>query len=644
MKKWLIGIIAVVVIAVIAVFGAKILFAPKAVVLAEILPQDVAFYYSVQNLETIWKDVKTSNFWRDFSGLKLWEDIQVAGGIEDIKTQFKENVGVELTEDNFLKLAGQQLAVAVIPGAEQAAPPKILILSQAKTKQALLDITNPIIDKVKKSDPAKVEDIQHKGKTIIHIKAASGDQPDIYIAILDNILATGIGDTISPIQKIIDLSAGNDKDSLSTSESYKKIISLIGSKKTLAGLFYMDFTKMKKYLQALSLPGQEGAPAPAAAGMDTINFIGGWTEIKEGLITKLYIYPNTEALSPDMQKMWQEKPQVPQTLKFTPEKVILYIASNSLNLQAIWNMWMSNLKAQAQAPEQAQPILDNISSFEKDWGLSITNDILPLAGNEVAFVFSDINTEGIIPLPRLGLALKVTDKTKTDQLIADLIRKNNEKAAEEEAKLEQMTESAAKETAAAETASQESTSTESPLQTAIRFKLNLTDESYEEHPMKTLQLPLVGAGVAPGYTYIDNFLVIGLTTKTLQEMLDVKNGKLKPLTQDPTYEKISATLPKENNQCSFINMERLIDIAVGVCNWLVTFQQLSIPQGPAPEDPKELELFNQQKAAAESTIATINNSVVPLLKTLKAIKFIATASVNKQNYIEQTLVLRVEDI
>lgn len=642
MKKWLVGIIAVVVIAAAVFFGLKIVTEPKAVAIAEILPQDVSFYYSIQNLETIWKNVKSSNFWKEFSNLRLWQDIQITSGIEDLKSQFKENVGVEMTEDNFLKLAGQQLVIAVIPGADQNTPPKILIISQAKNREALADITKPIIEKVKKGDPAKIEELNHKGKAITHVKPATEDQPNIYIAILDSILVVGIGDTLPNIQQTIDISSGSSKESLASSENYKKIMGQIADKKTLAGVFYMDFAKMKDYFKNLTIPGTEGTPQQAATGMDTINLISGWTEIKEGLITKLYIYPNTQALTPEMKKMWEEKPEVPATLKFIPEKVLLYIVSNSLNLQAVWNMWTSNLKAQA--PEQTQPILDGIASFEKDWNISINNDILPLIGNEVAFVFTDINTEGFVPLPKIGLALKVNDKAKTDALIANLISKNNEQAAAEAAKLEKLSESAAKETPTAETTSEEATSTETDLQQSISFQINLADETYEGQTIKTLQLPLGGVGIAPGYTYIDNFLAIGLTTKTLQEMIDVKNGKLKPLTEDPMYQKLSAILPKENNQASYINTERLMDIGVGVCNWIISFQQLAIPQGPAPEDPKLLEQFNQQKANAEATIATINNNIIPLLKTLKAIRLIASASINKPDHIEQTLILRVEDI
>lgn len=641
MKKLLGVLIVAAVIAIAVIVGLK-LIAPKEVVMAEILPQDVSFYYSIQNLETIWKNIKTSNFWREFSNLKLLQDIQIASGLQDLKNQFKENVGVELTEENFLKLTGREFVVAIIP-AEQNAPPKILLLSRGKNKQTLTDIVNPIIDKVKQGDPTKIEEIQHEGKTISHIKSASADQPDIYIALLDNILIVGIGDTIANIKTTIDISAGANKKSLAESENYKKIIGLVGEKKELAGLFYMDFTKMKKYLQGLTLPGPEGTPTQVTTGMETLNYVGGWTEIKDGLITKLYVYPNTEALTPEMKKMWEAEPQIPATLRFVPENVLLYIASSTLDLATIWNMWQTNLKAQA--PEQAQPILDNITNFETEWAIDIENDILPLVGNEVAFVFSDINTEGFMPIPKLGLAVKVTDKGKADALIADLIRKNNEKAAAEAAKI---AEAATPETPAVEGAETEETGAEEAEPAApppaIRFQINLVEEQYEGEPIKALQLPLVGTGIAPGYTYIDDYLVIGATTKTLQEMIDVKKGKIKPLGQDPIYQKLASILPEKNNQASFINMERLMDIAIGICNWVVSFQQLGIQQGPPPEDPKELELYNQQKAQAEATIATINNNVVPLLKTLKAIKLVATASENKIDHIEQTLVLRVEDI
>jgi len=634
MKKWLIGAVVVIVAAVAIFFGLKMVSVPKAVIMADVLPSDVAFYYSIQNVETIWNEIRSSNFWKEFSNLQLWKDIQVSAGIQDIQKQFKDNIGIDLTETNFMKLAGKELVIAITPGADQNTPPKILILSQGKNKQALLDIINPITDKVKKSDPTKVEDVQHQGKSITHIKAASPDQPEIYMSVLDNILVIGIGDTLASVQKTIDISTGTSKESLASSENYKKVKALVGEQKELAGLFYMDFAKMKSYFQGLTVPGAEEAQTQTAAGLDAINFIGGYTEIKDGLITKLYIYPNTKGMTPEMKKMWENKAQVPETMKFVPEKVLLYIVSTSLNLGDVWTMWQNNIKTQA--PDQAQPIFDAITNFEKDWQISISKDILPAIGNEISLIFSDINTEGLIPLPKLGLALKVADKTKTEKVINDLIKKNNEKAAEEAAKVEKTVESASQETPTEEGAA--------PEEASLRFQINLNEESYEGQTLKTLQLPLVGTGIAPGYTYIDDFLVIGLTTKTLQEMIDIKKGKIKPIAQDPMYQKVSGILPKESNQASFINMDRLMDIAIGIAGWIANFQNLSMPQGPAPEDPKELEQFNQQKAQVQATIDTINNNVVPLLKTLKAIKVIATSSINRPDHIEQILVLRVEDI
>lgn len=415
----------------------------------------------------------------------------------------------------------------------------------------------------------------------------------------------------------------------------------------------MDFSKMRKYLQALTLPGPEGTPARVATGMETLDFLGGWTEIKNGLITKLYIYPSAEALDPELKKMWETSPQAPSTLRFAPEKALLYIVSSSIDLSSMWNLWQTNLKAQA--PEQAQPIMEGIENFKEEWGIDLETEVFPLVGNEIAFIFSDINTEGLMPIPKLGLALKINNKEKIDKLISDIIAKNNEKAAAEAeaAAAEVGTAVEVTEEAAVEVSTEEGEVTEEEEVTVetepappptIRFQINLTDESYDEHPIKALQLPLIGTGLAPGYTYLDDFLIIGATTKTLQEIIDVTKGKIKPLSHDPIYQKIAAVLPKKNNQASYINMERLMEIGIGICNWVISFQQLSMPAGPAPEDPEEAELFNQRKTQAEATIATINNNVIPLLKTLKAIKVVATVAVNKPDHIEQTLVLRVEDI
>lgn len=643
MKKLLIVIIVVGVIAAAAFYGLKTVTPTQEVDMAEILPNNVAFYYSIQNLDTIWDNVKDSSFWKEFSGLDLWENLQVSSGIEDLKTQFKDNIGIELSEDNFLKLAGRELAIAIIPAADANAAPKILVLFRGKNKKALDSIVGPIADNVKKADPGKIVTNQYSGKTISQIKSDSPDQPEIYFTVLDNVLALGIGDTLTAIQKTIDISSGKAADSLAKTSKYKNVQALIGQNKKLAAIFYMDFSTMKDFLQGLSLPGPTGSQTQLTPGMDTLDYIGGWTEISDGLITKLYIYPNKEGLTPEMKKMWEAKPAVPGTLKLVPENVLLYLVSNTIDVSSMWNLWQENLKEQA--PDQTQPVLDGISDFEEEWNISIENDVLPLIGNEIAFIFSDISTQGFIPIPKLGLALKVKDKKKMDKIIEDLIATNNEKAAAAAAELEEATLTEAEATETETGIEVDAVTIEEDIAgPSLRFQLSLTDETYEGQPIKTLQLPLVGTGLAPGYTYIDDYLIIGATTKTLQEIIDVKDKKINSLSKDPVYAGLSDLIPSANNQESYINMGRLIDIGIGICNWVVTFQQMTIPQGPAPEDPAELEAYTAQKVQAEATITTINDTVVPVLKTLRSLKLIASASVNKKDHIEQTMILKIEDI
>ncbi len=641
MKKLLIVVLVLLIVGAAVWFLKDTVVKPEKAALTELVPQDVAFYYSLENLETIWDDIKTSRFWGELTSLSTWTDLQVASGIQDLKNQFKQNIGIELSEENLMNLAGQQLIIALTPGTDANVPPQIELLCQGKSKQALSTIIDPIIAKIKEDDPTRVEEIAHEKSTITKIKALTADQPDVYLTIHKSTLIIGLGDSLACVQKTLALAAGSKDASLANTARFKDIAAKAATKKNLAGLFFIDFTKMKDYFQALTLPGPAGTPATTATGLETINYMGGWTEIKEGLITKIYIYPNTEGLDPEMKKMWETAPAVPESLRLIPEKAMLYFVSGSLDLASMWKLWQETL-IKAQTPEQTQPILDGITNFETAWGIDLETDVFPLLGNEAAFVFSDIITEGLVPIPKLGLILKIKDQEKTSKLIADLVAKNNEKATTETAaaQVPKPAEEGVTETAAAEL---EEDIADRPTP-GLRMQINLTEETYEEQPITAVQLPLMGTGLAPGYTYLDNFLIIGATTKTLQEIIDVKKGKKKPLTQDPLYQQIAADLPKENNQASYINMERLMEIGVDICNWIISFQQLSIPQGPPPEDPDEAKAFNQRKAQAEATITTIKDNVIPILTTLKAAKVIATAAENKKDHIEQTLILRVEDL
>ena len=627
MKK-IISVIVVLAILAVGIFLGLKYFPAKAPgkAIASIVPQEVAFYYSVQNLQTIWDDIKDSRFWQEFSNLSTWNNLQVASGLQDLQQQFKENIGIDLNEENLMKLAGQELVITLTPGLEAATAPQIVIYCRSDKKQSLLDIVNPIVTTIEENSADRIEKIDYEKKTITHIKAPSADQPDIYFVISGDILAIAIGDSLSNLKKSIDLITGKTKAALADRANFKQIAGDATGDKKLAGLFFIDFTELKDYFQALSLPGPEGTPTQLGAGLDTLKYIGGWSEIKDGLVTKIYIYPNVDALDPVMKKMWQTAPEAPQSLRLTPENSLLYFVSTSLDLPAMWKLWQDNL-IKSGAPEQSQAVLDGINNFETEWGIDLETDIFPLI------------TEGLVPIPKLGLLLKIKDKAKTTKLIASLIEKNNTKAAAAAAAA-QVPESTGTETPASEATTAEP---EAPAG-GLRMQINLTDETYEDTTIKAVQLPLLGTGLAPGYTYIDNFLVLGATTKTLQEVIDVSKGKVKPLNQDPLYQEMLGDLPKENNQSSYINTAKLMNIGVDICNWIISFQQLSIPQGPVPEDPDAAQEFNMRKAQTEATITTIRDNVIPLLKTLKALKGIGTTAVNKKDHVEQTMVLRVEDL
>jgi len=649
-KLWISIVVAIIVIAA-GIWSVKTFVKTKAegTVMAKILPQNTAMYYSIQNIETIWKNIKASKFWKEFSELSLFKQIQTAGGIDTLKTQFNKNIGIPLTEENIMKLVGTELVIAIIPEAKVSAAPNVLLFCRGKNRQATAELIKPIIDKIQKESPKRIENIKYEKNLITHIKPISKGQPEIYLSLLNNILIIGIGDTQGSIKNVFDISSGKIKKSLADTENFKKLRNLIGNeKKSLAAVFYMDFSKMKKYINAVKLPGPNGSSAQVNTNIDMLKFIEGWTEIKDGLITRLYIYPNTEKLTPQMKKMWEVSPQVPDTLKFVPEKSLLYIVSNSIDLPGIWKLWQKNLKAQA--PNQANAVLTAIKNFEKDWGINLENQLFPLIGNEIAFIFSDIKTEGLMPIPKLGFALKITDKNKVDNLISGIIAKNNEKAATEAKKISAV--KTATEAANTETpAKGEKTPAVKPVAKTknaklanLRFQINLTKHNYEGHNINSLQLPISGIGLAPGYTYLNNFLIVGATTKTLQEIIDVVSGKKQALTYDPSYQEVTALLPKKTNQFSYINTERFMDIGIGISKWIISFQQLNIPQGTPPKEPGKARVFNQRKAQAEATISAINNNIIPLLKTLKAIRIIATSAVNKSDHIEQTMILKVKDI
>ena len=189
-------------------------------------------------------------------------------------------------------------------------------------------------------------------------------------------------------------------------------------------------------------------------------------------------------------------------------------------MQGFYELWKSSLRQQD--PERADVILSAVDSFEKDAGISIENDILSWMGNEVAFLISDVDLQGLFPFPKLALMVKVKDEAKAESSMKKLVDVVVKKAVPPG-----VTEAAEGEEAPP-----------SPIKTS--------EESYSGTTMQSLEITLPYQSLSPAYTVMDDTLIIGTSKETLKNLIDTKTGKADSITSDSSYKAVSKSFPKKS--------------------------------------------------------------------------------------------------
>ncbi|MFC2149680.1 DUF3352 domain-containing protein [Candidatus Auribacterota bacterium] len=609
MKK-IVGIVVGVLVAALIIY---VIVSKEGVVkkagLENYIPKDAVAFYSVQDIKGTWDNVKNSNFWKQVSKINVIENLTRQANLTAVTATLAQNLGFEPNEKNIMALLGNEVAIAIVVGARNDPEPKVLVLSQGTEKKGVANTVGKLIGNAKKTAGTTVASMKHQNVELLTLTSADPTVPEVNYAQLGDVMVMGIGNTKTAVQNVIGLYKGKSRDTIARTEGFKKLNALAaGTGKNVVGKFYMDFEKISQTVGGLNLPiPGGGAPANLGAPLSILKSIGGVTWIDKGLQTKILVIPNKANMDAATKMLWDVKPKKAVSLELVPEGTILYSVSNSLDVASLWKMWKDNLSKQA--PEQAKVITDAVLQAETSMGMSIEGDILSWIGDEISYTFNEINVEGVFPIPKMSLIIKVTDEAKARAFLQRIVELVNEQAITPPA------------------APAAGTTTPAPA-----FQLNLEKSSYSGVEIESINIPLVGKGLSPGFAFVKGFLVISTSTATIEKMIDVSKKKGASLVEDANFKKIGHGLSRKVNQLGYINTAKIFDSAIDICNWIVSFQQLNIPGAAMPP------------AQIEATRKTLTDTVIPLLRCLKVVDVIGVSTVYTKEGIEQTIVTKIEDL
>ncbi len=607
------------------------------------LPKSTVAYYAVKDIKTTWTQLRSSQFYKELSALPLWDELQAQAAIGNFLKSFKDAFGFELTEQRVMDVIGEELAVAVLMGAPADPEPKMLFLSRTGAKTQLAELAGRLLDKAKSAGNQKLETWKYNGYDLHNIKSNDPTAPELNYTFLDNILVLGVGKTRNAMEGVVDLYKGKRGESIANSENFKKFMSLSSDVKgKRVGLFFMDFEQIAKAVEGakLNVPGAIGANLGQTLSL--LKLIGGVSVMEQGLFTKIYVVPNKQSMDATTKAVWEAKPQVLASLKFIPEGTVLYSATNSMDVKKLWGVWKQNLLKQA--PDQAKTVLDAIAKAEANLGMSVETDLLSWVGDEVAYTFNDVTLESVFPIPKMALIVKVTDKAKAQMFIEKLVDYANKQAATVATPAAPATPAEAPagtpapaQPAGAPTAAPAAAPVPAAAPTAApAIQLKLEEIDYNGVTMKFISIPLMGKGLAPGFAFLGDFLVLSTSTSSLEKMIDVAQGRGNSLLKDSNFVSVSKHLPEKTNQMGYVNTQRVFDIGVDICNWIISFQQLNVP---APGTPGIT-----APAQVNATQRILKDTVIPMLRALKVVRVIGINTTYTDNGIEQIVDVQLGDV
>ena len=537
--------------------------------LRDVTPDRPLIFYQLTGLGSA---INTdSNFWKQLEQAPFWEivyaELEIQSRVKDIHLAIEP--GISLISYIF----GEDI-VFVLPQFGQITEiSPLLMLRLKKADDGLGEIIASAV-KIGLANAAQTT-AQYGGYTIATIPLPEPAPFGISCALLDDVLAVGLGDTT--LRKVIDLMNGSEGATAITKDAeFSSIMerlpvpdnSTTGDYSGVAHISLAEIvafgSSMYPLIQGL-LPGEANLIlGQALKWLDLITSVTWAVSITdEGVVGQSYMALNPDATSQNFLKMLQVEPETLGSMAFTPEDAVGYSGANLIDLNLVWKMARNTL---AGIPEIGEMVLGQLEGLEQGYGFSLEEDLFSWMGNEIGYVytgnpsFSPQRMNG-----KLCLIIKVTDRDKAQQ------------------GLQRLTDVAVR---------------LSEGQLAIQPRDYMGETIYE-----TGELPIP---MKPGYALVGDYLLLSPSTAYMEKLIDCAAGRANGLDANPRFQAVKDRWPEKVNSVEFADTHRLIEVMMeGIEAGIETFalasgvEDQNISQGVMLQI---LELVNLLKQAVGASI------------------------------------------
>ena len=504
----------------------------------DILPQDVAVYVQLQDVEKNFQELMSMPIWQamskiDFGGLLKRNSVSKQQDIllSLIKNQLSDIVNNPVAK----RLFGNEVAVAIYPldmdlgliaHDLKTFNPKVIekllsglfLVTRVDADVQFAEFASRFFNQF--GSNISQGQVEYKGETIRTI-TVSNIGIKFGIVRLKDLLVVGIGEKAARVS--VDVYK-QDTPSLAKDSQFSK-----NQNKFLEPSSMVSYVNLAKLMEALKAQGSklvsfggkatEGAnlqdqwekALARMAGFKAFAFSSQLTPIVRADGRLVF---DRKALDSEYAPIYTCPSTENKTIGFTPQEVLGYYWSNCFKLDYYWKQVTKEIA-------QAGASVSRIGEFEEKIGLSVEKDILPAFGDEVGGYIQDIQVGGLFPTPKFLFFAEVGDKSKAEKLLQ---------------KLE-----------------------EQPL-------MMLQEESYGGAVIKYFALPL-GQDLQPGYAFLGDYLLVSTSRNLIKKSVDASTNAKLSLVSDPDFKEINFGLTDKNRSIQFSKIGQMVEKVKGIVGW-----------------------------------------------------------------------------
>lgn len=495
-------------------------------VLPNYLPDNTVLYIGFSGLKGVKELIVQSPYYEKVTKSPFWS-AYIAPQLSQIESGFEMQMGSHAadgeTESNLPSdfdelvpiiwgLLGEEIAIAFGPDGDSSSDWHFNFLAKVSNKQNMEKLWT-LVQEGTKMALMQESEVEFAGKQI-HKFSQPGSNKETYVCQLDEVFALTV--EIESMKSIINLHDSKAQGSFADTEHYKAITSKL--KPGHFGEFFFDMgTDLGGMLSSLaSVDGMALSTQPNQV-FKTEGYAASRLYIKDGIVVESYSRVDPEKTDQKLVSFYKFEPNDLPLLSAVPENSIAALAMNCLDAKTIYEVAVDS--ASAQNPMAAVLISGYLAELEKKTGISVTEDLLPAIGPDIAVYFKGMDFTQAMSLPEFGFACSSSapDKLlKAFPKIGDYILSFAEDKAP---------------------------------------KPEHVKGEYKGHDVHELKIAMPVGKISLAAAVVDKYFCIGFGSSQLHAMLDCLSGEGEQLREQDLYEFISKDFPKKSNQVMFVDFK-----------------------------------------------------------------------------------------